>query len=71
MEDTQNRDYNNADDFWNKQVQIYKTAYVCIALLAINVLVFLACPLFKSIYTKGVLSVDGVLYFKEWYRIIT
>ncbi|MBR4669721.1 MAG: rhomboid family intramembrane serine protease [Butyrivibrio sp.] len=71
MTDTQNRDYNNVDDFWNKQAQIYKTAYVSIAILAINVLVFLACLVNASIVDAGALITEAVLFGKEWYRIIT
>ncbi|SFU61900.1 rhomboid family intramembrane serine protease [Butyrivibrio sp. INlla21] len=71
MEDTQNRDFNNVDDFWNKQSQIYKTAYVSIAILALNVLVFIACLANTSIYDIGIMATDWILSRGEWYRFIT
>lgn len=70
MEDIQNRN-NNPDDFWNKQTQIYKTAYVSMVILAINILVFLACIFVPSIYERGLLATDMILSRREWYRVIT
>ncbi|MBR4831611.1 MAG: rhomboid family intramembrane serine protease [Butyrivibrio sp.] len=69
MDELRNQNQIDTEEFWNKQKQIYKSAYVSIAILAINVIVFFISN--KSLYSMGILSLQHVLLYGEWYRIIT
>ena len=61
-----------SEDFIKKQQQIYRSAYVTIALLVINILVFLLSSLvFPSWYASGAMYTEGVIKDGEAYRIIT
>ena len=69
MEELHNQDRSGTEEFWNKQKDIYKRAYVSMAILVVNVIVFFISN--TSILGMGVLSLQRVLLYREWYRIIT
>ncbi|MCR5556114.1 MAG: rhomboid family intramembrane serine protease [Butyrivibrio sp.] len=61
-----------SEDFLKKQQQIYKSAYITIALLIINVVVFLISSLiFPAWYAIGAMYTEGVARDGEVYRIVT
>lgn len=62
----------SGNSFWDRQDEIYKTAYVCIVILVVNAIVFIISSLFyEQLYELGDLSVTNVLVNKEYYRLIT
>ncbi len=59
-------------DFWGNQERIYKSAYISIGLLAVNVLIFLFTSTFGSwVYEKGAMITEVVLRDGEFYRLFT
>jgi rhomboid protease GluP len=61
-----------SEDFLKKQQQIYKSAYITIALLIINIVVFLLSSfVFPSWYATGAMYTAGVVMDGEFYRIVT
>lgn len=61
-----------SEDFLKKQQQIYKSAYVTIALLAVNIVVFvLSTTFFQSWYSTGAMYTAGIIMDGELYRIVT
>ena len=68
MQDT----YVSEGDYWQRQEQIYKRSYITIALLAINVVIFLVCSFaFGWMYEKGAMVTEVVLRDGEYYRLFT
>ena len=61
-----------SEDFLKKQQQIYKSAYVTIALLIVNILIFiLSTTFFQVWYSMGAMYTAGVVMDGELYRIVT
>ncbi len=59
-------------DYWGNQERIYKSAYVSIGLLAINVAVFLFCSAgVEWLYEKGAMITEVVLRDGDFYRLFT
>lgn len=68
MQDT----YVSEGDYWQRQEQIYKSSYITLALLAINVVVFLLCSFaFGWMYEKGAMVTEVVLRDGQYYRLFT
>ena len=68
MQDT----YVSEGDYWQRQEQIYKSSYITLALLAINVVVFLLCSFaFGLMYEKGAMITEVVLRDGQYYRLFT
>lgn len=68
MQDT----YVSEGDYWQRQEQIYKSSYITLALLAINVVVFLLCSFaFGCMYEKGAMITEVVLRDGQYYRLFT
>ena len=68
MQDT----YVSDRDYWQRQEQIYKSSYITLALLAINVVVFLLCSFaFGWMYEKGAMITEVVLRDGQYYRLFT
>ena len=68
MQDT----YVSEGDYWQRQEQIYKSSYITLALLAINVVVFLLCSFaFGWMYEKGAMITEVVLRDGQYYRLFT
>jgi rhomboid protease GluP len=67
------QDYeDNSNEFWEKQRQIYKSAYVTLALLIINILVFVAgTTITPWFYSKGAMYSLAVLNEGQFYRVVT
>jgi len=62
----------SGQDFWERQEQIYKSAYVSIGLLVINVLIFiLSNTIMGWMYEKGAMITEVVLRYGEYYRVFT
>ncbi|WP_029231483.1 rhomboid family intramembrane serine protease [Butyrivibrio sp. VCB2006] len=63
---------NNNEEFFEKQKQIYKTSYVTLALVLINVVVFaLSNTILQLLYSIGMMYTPGVLENGEYHRLIT
>lgn len=61
-----------SEDFLKKQQQIYKSAYVTIALLVANIVIFiLSTTFFQVWYSMGAMYTAGVVMDGELYRIVT
>ncbi len=61
-----------SEDFLKKQQQIYKSAYVTIALLVINIVIFiLSTTFFQVWYSMGAMYTAGVIMDGEIYRIVS
>ena len=61
-----------SEDFLKKQQQIYKSAYVTIALLIVNILIFiLSTTFFQVWYSMGAMYTAGVVMDGELYRIVS
>lgn len=68
MQDT----YVSDGDYWQRQEQIYKRSYITIALLAINVVIFLLSSFaFGWMYEKGAMITEVVLRDGQYYRLFT
>lgn len=68
MQDT----YVSEGDYWQRQEQIYKSSYITLALLAINVVVFLLYSFaFGWMYEKGAMITEVVLRDGQYYRLFT
>ena len=62
----------NSNQFWENQQQIYKSAYVTLALLVINIVVFIAGTTFAPwVYGRGAMYSLAILNEGQLYRIIT
>lgn len=62
----------SGQDFWARQEQIYKSAYVSIGLLVVNILVFfLSNSVMGWMYEKGAMITEVVLRYGEYYRVFT
>ena len=62
----------SGQNFWERQEQIYKSAYVSIGLLVINVLIFiLSNTIMGWMYEKGAMITEVVLRYGEYYRVFT
>ena len=60
------------DEFVKRQQQIYKSGFVTIILLAINIIVFLLSnTLMHELYSEGVMFTSAVVIDGEFYRIVT
>ncbi len=61
-----------SEDFLKKQQQIYKSAYVTMTLLIINIVIFvLSTTIFRDWYSMGAMYTAGILMDGELYRIVT
>ena len=60
-----------SEDFLSKQQEIYKSAYVTLALIVINIIVFVISNLVPSLYSNGAMFTAGILANGEYYRIFT
>ena len=59
-------------DYWATQQQIYKRAYITIALLAINIIIFLLSnTAMKGLYEKGAMITEIVLRDGQYYRLFS
>ena len=68
MQDT----YVSEGDYWQRQEQIYKSSYITLALLAINVVIFLLSSfVFGWMYEKGAMITEVVLRDGQFYRLFT
>ncbi len=68
MQDT----YVSEGDYWQRQEQIYKRSYITLALLAINVVIFVLSNLaFGWMYEKGAMITEVVLRDGQYYRLFT
>ena len=68
MQDT----YVSEGDYWQRQEQIYKRSYITLALLAINVAIFLLSNFaFVWMYEKGAMITEVVLRDGQYYRLFT
>lgn len=66
MQDT----YVSEGDYWQRQEQIYKRSYITLALLAINVVIFVLSNLaFGWMYEKGAMITEVVLRDGQYYRL--
>ena len=62
----------SGQDFWERQEQIYKSAYISIGLMITNVLVFiLSNTIMGWMYEKGAMITEVVLRYGEYYRVFT
>ncbi len=67
-----NNSIDNNKEFIERQKQIYKSAYVTIAFVIINVVIYmLSNTLAKDLYSYGVLITEAVVQGGQLYRIIT
>lgn len=61
-----------SEDFLRKQQEIYKSAYITIALLAINITIFiLSNTILPVLFSRGALYTEAILRAGESYRIFT
>ncbi len=60
-----------SEEFLQKQQQIYRSAYITLALLAVNIIVFIVSGLIPDLYYHGAMYTEGVLKNGEFYRILT
>ena len=60
-----------SEEFLSRQQQIYKSAYITIALLIVNIIVFGLSSLIPSMYYNGAMYTAGVMMDGEFYRILT
>ena len=68
MQDT----YVSEGDYWHRQEQIYKSSYITLALLAINVVIFLLSSFaMRWMYEKGAMITEVVLRDGQYYRLFT
>ena len=59
-------------DYWGNEERIYKSAFISIGLLAVNVVVFLVCSAGAEwLYEKGAMITEVVLRDGEFYRLFT
>ena len=66
-----NSNYNN-EEFFEKQKQIYRSAYVTLALVLINVIVFvLGSTVLQLLYSIGMMYTPAVLQDGEYHRLVT
>ena len=60
------------EEFWERQKQIYKHAYVSIAIFLLNVIVFIVSQHFANwMYSDGAMITEKILGEGEFYRIFT
>lgn len=60
------------EEFWERQKQIYKHAYVSIAIFIINVIIFIVSQNFAEwMYSDGAMVTEKILGEGEFYRIFT
>ncbi len=60
------------EGYWHTQSQIYKHAYICMILLAINVIIFvLSGTFFHQFYENGAMVTELVLKRGEFHRLFT
>ncbi len=60
-----------SEDFLRRQQQIYKAAYITLALIGINIIVFVLTSMVPSLYYNGAMYTAGVVMDGEFYRILT
>ncbi len=60
-----------SEDFLSKQQQIYKSAYITLVLIVINIIVFVLSNLIPSIYYNGAMITSSIIANNEYYRILT
>ena len=59
-------------DYWARQQQIYKSSYITIALLVVNVVIFfLSNSVMEWIYEKGAMITEIVLRDGQYYRLFS
>ncbi len=59
-------------DYWGNQERIYKSAYISIGLLAVNVVIFLFTSTIGTwVYEKGAMITEVVLRDGEFYRLFS
>ena len=60
------------EEFWERQKQIYKHAYISIAIFLLNVIIFIMSQHFaKWMYADGAMVTEKILGEGEFYRIFT
>ena len=60
------------NEFWARQEKIYKTAYISIVLLAVNIIVFiLSNTVMYRLYEKGAMVTEIVLRDGQYYRLFS
>ncbi|MBO6240451.1 MAG: rhomboid family intramembrane serine protease [Butyrivibrio sp.] len=60
------------EEFWERQKQIYKHAYVSIGIFIINVIIFIVSQNFAEwMYSDGTMVTEKILGEGEFYRIFT
>ena len=68
MQDT----YVSEGDYWQRQEQIYKSSYITLALLDINLVLFLLSSFaFDWMYERGAMITEVVLRDGQYYRLFT
>lgn len=60
-----------SEEFLQKQQQIYRSAYITLGLLAVNIIVFIVSGLIPDLYYHGAMYTEGVIMNGEFYRILT
>jgi rhomboid protease GluP len=66
----ENGDYQTG--YWERQEQIYKSSYISIALLAVNVVIFLlSSTAMEWMYEKGAMITEIVLRDGQYYRLFS
>lgn len=64
--------YMQEEEFWERQKQIYKHAYISIAIFLLNVIIFIMSQHFaKWMYADGAMVTEKILGEGEFYRIFT
>ncbi len=60
-----------SEEFLLRQQQIYRSAYITLGLLVVNIIIFLISGLVPDLYYHGAMYTEGVVMNGEFYRILT
>jgi len=72
MEENINRNENPYDKYWDQKKKITLESHITLILVVVNSILLIVTLLTgRSLYYKGALIADNVLYNKEIYRLIT
>ena len=60
------------DDFWERQERIYKSSYISLGLMIINVIIFIiSTTVAPSLYENGAMVTKLVVWDGQYYRLFT
>ena len=60
------------EDFWARQERIYKSSYISIGLMIINVIIFIvSTTVFPNLYNNGAMVTEHVIRDGQYYRLFS